>query len=310
MNFNRKEVAQRIDHTFLKPEGKLSDIEKLCKEALNYNFAAVAIAPDFVEYAAEKLDDTNVDIIVVVGFPFGFNTTDTKVFEAREGLKKGATEVDMVVNISGVKDCRWDHVKNDIRKVGEITGDNILKVIFETCYLTKSEIKELAKICREVKQVDYIKTSTGFGSQGATLENVKLMKKMGELWFIMNRGERAAAFSALQDTGDLVTENLQAFLRFQRHDAEKEGRDFTLGFCDLRYFFRDLFPPLDQDVSLAVADGMGDFFAYHVVFHPLQGILGNFAPLLDELTFNLFPVFFDGVEAFLPLSLFFLLRFI
>ncbi len=179
MNFTEKEVAQRIDHTFLKPDGRLSDIENLCEEALKYNFAAVAIAPDFVEYTAEKLADSNVDIIVVVGFPFGFNTTDTKVFEAREGLKKGATEVDMVVNISGVKDCRWDHVKKDISKVGEITGDNILKVIFETCYLSKSEIKELTKLCREIKQVDYIKTSTGFGSQGATVENVSLMKKMG-----------------------------------------------------------------------------------------------------------------------------------
>ena len=176
MEFTKEEIAKTIDHTFLNPDGKMSDIEKLCEEAAEYGFASVAVAPDFVEYAAQKLAGTGVEIDVAVGFPLGYNTTGTKVFETKESIELGATEVDMVVNISAVKDHNWDKVKDDIEQVAEACGDITLKVIFETCYLTEEDIRKLAEICLEIDGVDYIKTSTGFGPEGATVENVRIMK--------------------------------------------------------------------------------------------------------------------------------------
>lgn len=178
MNYSKKEIAQTIDHTFLNPDGKMADIEKLCEEAAEYGFASVAIAPDFVEFAAEKLKGTGVEIDGTVGFPLGYSTTAAKVFEAKEEIELGATELDMVVNIVAVKDHNWDKVKADIEEVAEACRDITFKVIFETCYLTEAEIRKLAEICLEIEEVDYIKTSTGFGPEGATAENVKIMKEV------------------------------------------------------------------------------------------------------------------------------------
>ncbi|RCW60352.1 MULTISPECIES: deoxyribose-phosphate aldolase [Halanaerobium] len=178
MNFTKEEIAKTIDHTFLNPDGRMADIEKLCEEAAEYGFASVAIAPDFVEYAAKKLAGTGVEIDGTVGFPLGYNTTAAKVFEAREEIELGATELDMVVNIVAVKDHNWNKVKDDIQQVAEVCKDITFKVIFETCYLTENEIRKLAEICLEIKEVDYIKTSTGFGPEGATAENVKIMKEV------------------------------------------------------------------------------------------------------------------------------------
>lgn len=178
MTLSKAAVARTIDHTFLNPDGSLDDIKKLCDEAREYNFASVAIAPDFVEYASNRLQGTEVEIDVAIGFPLGYTTTATKVFETRESIENGATEVDMVVNIIDVKDGRWDKVKQDIKSVAEVTGDRVLKVIFETCYLEQKEVKQLAEICLEIEGVDYIKTSTGFGPEGATVDNVKLMKNI------------------------------------------------------------------------------------------------------------------------------------
>ncbi len=177
MKFTKEEIAKTIDHTFLNPDGSLSDIERLCEEAAEYGFASVAIAPDFVEYAAEKLKGTGVEIDGTVGFPLGYNTTAAKVFEAKEEIELGATELDMVVNIVAVKDHNWDKVKDDIQQVAEVCKDITFKVIFETCYLTEAEIIKLAEICLEIDEVDYIKTSTGFAPEGATVESVKIMKK-------------------------------------------------------------------------------------------------------------------------------------
>ncbi len=176
MKFTKKEIAKTIDHTFLNPDGRMGDIEQLCEEAIEHGFASVAIAPDFVEYAAKKLAGTDVGIDGTVGFPLGYNTTATKVFEAKEEIELGATELDMVVNIAAVKDHNWGKVKNDIKQVAEVCKDITFKVIFETCYLTEEEIKRLAEICLGIDEVDYIKTSTGFGPEGATAENVRIMK--------------------------------------------------------------------------------------------------------------------------------------
>ncbi|MFW5987916.1 MAG: deoxyribose-phosphate aldolase [bacterium] len=178
MELTKESIAKTIDHTFLDPAGSIEDIEKLCEEAKKYKFASVAIAPDFVSYAAEKLTGKDIKIDVEIGFPLGYNTTATKVFETKESLKLGATEVDMVVNIVAVKDKNRDKVKNDIEQVADVCGNIPLKVIFETCYLEKEEIIKLAEVCLEIPGVNYIKTSTGFGPEGATVENVKLMKEV------------------------------------------------------------------------------------------------------------------------------------
>lgn len=176
MEFTREEIAKTIDHTFLNPDGSLEDIEQLCEEAAEHGFASVAVAPDFVEYAAKKLSGTDVGIDGTVGFPLGYNTTAAKVFEAKEEIELGATELDMVVNIVAVKDHNWEKVKDDIKQVAEVCRDITFKVIFETCYLTEAEIRKLAEICLDIDDVDYIKTSTGFGPEGATVENVRIMK--------------------------------------------------------------------------------------------------------------------------------------
>jgi deoxyribose-phosphate aldolase len=178
MEIKKDIIAEMIDHTFLKPHGSINDIINLCQEAKRYSFKSVAIGPDFVKTAASELRDTDVHIVVAVGFPLGFTTTKTKVFEAKEAIENGADEIDMVVNLSAVKDGRWEHVRDDITSVAENIGDKTLKVIFETCYLDDDEIKKLAELCLEIDGVDYIKTTTGFGLASATIHHVRLMKEV------------------------------------------------------------------------------------------------------------------------------------
>lgn len=176
MKFTKEEIAMKIDYTLLKPNVKLEEIEKICREAIEFNFAAVAIPPVFIKYANEILNETNIKIDAPIGFPFGYSTTETKIFETEDAIKNGAREVDMVVNISAVKDRNWEVVKKDIEDVAKVCGDLTFKVIFENCYLDKEEIRRLAEICLEIPGVDYIKTSTGFGPGGATVEDVRFMK--------------------------------------------------------------------------------------------------------------------------------------
>jgi deoxyribose-phosphate aldolase len=178
MDLSKEAIANTIDHTFLSPDGTLEDIERLCREAVEYSFATVAIAPDFVKFASENLEGADVGVDVAVGFPLGYTTTPTKVFETIDSIQNGATEVDMVANLVAVKGGRWEKVKKDIEAVSRATRGKTLKVILETCYLSKDEIKKLASICLEIEGVDFIKTSTGFGPEGATVENVELMKRV------------------------------------------------------------------------------------------------------------------------------------
>jgi deoxyribose-phosphate aldolase len=159
-------------------QSALNTIINLCQEAKRYNFRSVAIGPDFVKTAASELINTDVHIVVAVGFPLGYTTTKTKVFEAKEAIENGANEIDMVVNLSAVKDGRWEHVRDDIASVAKNIGDKTLKVIFETCYLDDDEIKKLAELCLEINGVDYIKTSTGFGPASANTHHVRLMKEV------------------------------------------------------------------------------------------------------------------------------------
>ncbi len=168
-------INQFIDHTALKATTSISEIKQLCKEAKTYQFASVCINPCFVELATELLKDSSVKICTVIGFPLGNTSTKAKVEEARQALKDGATEFDMVINQSFLKSGELDRVKEDIAEVKKTVADFTLKVILETCNLTDEEIKLASKISEEAG-ANYVKTSTGFGSGGATVEAIKIMK--------------------------------------------------------------------------------------------------------------------------------------
>jgi len=171
-----EEVLRRIDHTQLKPMASKSDIVKLCDEAKRYGFYAVCVNPYYVPLASKLLSGTDVKISSVVGFPLGATFREIKAAEAERSIRLGASEIDMVMNISAFKSGDLEYVKRDIREVRERIGDAILKVIIECCYLTDDEKILAAKICEE-EGADYVKTSTGFGPGGAKLEDVRLLRK-------------------------------------------------------------------------------------------------------------------------------------
>ncbi|KZE40078.1 2-deoxyribose-5-phosphate aldolase [Bhargavaea cecembensis] len=169
-------VASMIDHTLLKPEVTKEQIVKLCSEAREYQFASVCVNPYWVDTAASELSGSDVKVCTVIGFPLGAGTKETKAFETKDAIKKGAQEIDMVINIGALKSGDEETVEADIRAVVEAAaGQAIVKVIIETCLLTDDE-KIIA--CRLSKQAgaDFVKTSTGFSTGGATVEDVALMR--------------------------------------------------------------------------------------------------------------------------------------
>ena len=145
-------------------------------DAKKYNFATVCINPCYVSYASELLKDSNVKVCTVIGFPLGANTTKIKVEEAVDAVKNGACEIDMVINVGYLKDKDYDYIKNEILEIKKAIDGKVLKVIIETCYLDEEEIKIMTEICNET-EADYIKTSTGFGSRGASYEDVEIINK-------------------------------------------------------------------------------------------------------------------------------------
>ncbi|KAJ53374.1 deoxyribose-phosphate aldolase [Clostridium tetanomorphum] len=173
---NKNELAAMIDHTLLKPEADLSSIKRICEEALKYNFASVCINPCNVKVASDILNGSKVKVCTVIGFPLGATTTAVKVFEAEEAVKNGAEEVDMVINIGRLKDKDYEYVKNDIKSVVQtVKGKALIKVIIETCLLSNEEKVIICKIAKEAG-ADYVKTSTGFSTGGATISDIKLMR--------------------------------------------------------------------------------------------------------------------------------------
>ncbi len=177
---NNKELARYIDHTLLKPNAKVSEIEKLCDEAMEYNFASVCVQPYFVPKAFEILKNTDtVDVCTVIDFPFGYEHTSVKVEAMKKAIDYGANELDVVINIPAVINGDWKNVSYSLEAISAVARRNnkLLKVIFETCYLTNEEIEKLAKECIKY-EVDFLKTSTGYGTGGAKVEHVKLMKKI------------------------------------------------------------------------------------------------------------------------------------
>jgi len=171
-----EEILKKIDHTTLKPYASEKDVIKLCEEALRYGFKAVCINPYYVPLAAKILKGSDVKVCSVVGFPLGATFSEIKALEAEKAVKLGASEIDMVMNISAFKSGRHEYVKEEIEKIKERMGEAILKVIIECCYLTDEEKVLAAKICEEAG-ADYVKTSTGFGAGGAMIEDVKLLRR-------------------------------------------------------------------------------------------------------------------------------------
>ena len=171
----KEEILKKVDHTNLNQTATWDDIKKICDEAIKYSAASACIPPCYVEQAKKYVGD-KLKICTVIGFPNGYNTTDVKVYEAKKALQDGADEIDMVINIGYLKDKKYDYIENEIKEIKKACENHILKVIIETCLLTE---EEKIKMCRIVKEsgADFIKTSTGFSSMGATFEDIKLFKE-------------------------------------------------------------------------------------------------------------------------------------
>ncbi|MFP2997302.1 deoxyribose-phosphate aldolase [Spongiivirga sp. MCCC 1A20706] len=172
-----KEIEQYIDHTLLKPTAVEKDILRICDEAIKENFYAVCIPGCFVKAASSYLKKSRVKVATVVGFPLGFSSIKSKVQEATLYTNDGADEIDMVINIGHVKSEHYDQIKAEVAQIKEAIGTSILKVIIETCYLTNQEKVTLCKHLVKTK-ADFIKTSTGYGTGGATIEDIKLIKSV------------------------------------------------------------------------------------------------------------------------------------
>lgn len=170
-----KEILSHVDHTLLKQEARWEDIQKIVEEGIHYGCASVCIPPSYVKQAAEYAQG-KVKVCTVIGFPNGYNTTAVKCFEASDAVENGADEIDMVVNLGWVKDGLYDQVLSEIRAVKEACHGRTLKVIIETCLLTQEEKEQLCRVVSE-SGADYIKTSTGFSTGGATAQDVALLRE-------------------------------------------------------------------------------------------------------------------------------------
>ena len=173
----KNQVKSIIDHTVLKAEATESQVKKLCTEAIEHNFAAVCINPCFVKLAKDMLKESSVKVCTVIGFPLGASTPKTKAFETKDAIENGAEEVDMVINIGKLKDKDYNYVKEDIKSVVDAAKDKaIVKVILETALLTNEEIEKASILSKEAG-ADFIKTSTGFSTRGASVEDIIIMRK-------------------------------------------------------------------------------------------------------------------------------------
>ena len=174
-----EQLANMIDHTNLKAFADDAAFEKLCDEAKKYNFKMVAINPAQTVRCKEKLEGSPVHVGAAIGFPLGQTTLECKIFETKDAIEKGADEIDYVINVAELKNKNYDYIKKEMEEIVKICREagKTSKVIFENCYLTDDEKRKVAEIAKEVKP-DFIKTSTGFGTGGATVEDVKLMKSV------------------------------------------------------------------------------------------------------------------------------------
>lgn len=170
-------INKLIDHTALKPNTNKESILKLITEAKTYDFASVCVNPCWVALAHQELKNTDIKVCTVIGFPLGANTTEVKVFETKDAIEKGAQEIDMVINIAMLKDKEYDYVENEIHQIVEAAKDKaIVKVIIETCLLTDEEKIKACELSQKAG-ADFVKTSTGFSTGGATVHDIALMRK-------------------------------------------------------------------------------------------------------------------------------------
>lgn len=214
IEYSPEEIAVAIDHAILNPVATQDDVERGCLLARDAGVAAVCVKPCYVSQAADLLKGSPVAVGTTVGFPHGGNATAIKVREAEQAMDDGSVELDMVVNIGNVLAGQWDYVSDDIRAVLDIVHGRggILKVIFENCYLIEKQKEELCRICADL-DVDFAKTSTGFGTGGATEEDVRLMRRV-----LPGRVKIKAA-------GGI--RNLDDFLKFRRAGADRIGTSST-----------------------------------------------------------------------------------
>lgn len=198
---DKKEILEKVDHTYLKQTATWNDIKELCDDAIKYNTASVCIPPSFVKKAKEYVNG-KIKICTVIGFPNGYNTTAVKVFETSDAIKNGADEIDMVINIGMLKESKYTDILNEINEIKEACGDKILKVIIETCLLTDDEKIKMCDIVSK-SNADFIKTSTGFSINGATIEDIKLFKE-----HIKNNKKIKAAggISSFEDAENFIKE--------------------------------------------------------------------------------------------------------
>ena len=219
-----QEMLAHVDHTQLKAFATWEDIQKLCEEAVKYRTASVCIPPAYVKRVKEAYGDV-LRICTVVGFPLGYSVAEAKAAEVRQALSEGCDEIDMVVNISDVKNGLYDKVREEIAGLKAICKDHILKVIVETCYLSEEEKTEMCRVVTEAG-ADYIKTSTGFGTGGATKEDVALFQKH------IGSGVKIKAAGGVQTLADL-----QAFIEL---GCDRVGTSKAVSLCEG--------VPLDEDV--------------------------------------------------------------
>lgn len=170
-----KEILRHVDHTLLKPYATWEDMKKLCEEAVKYHMASVCVPPCYIRRIKEAYKE-KINVCTVVGFPLGYCVTDAKLAETKQAIEDGAGEIDMVINLCDVKNGDFHKIKEEISTLKKACGNRVLKVIVETCYLNKEEKIALCEIVTEAG-ADYIKTSTGFGTAGASLEDIQLFKE-------------------------------------------------------------------------------------------------------------------------------------
>lgn len=196
---NQKEILQKVDHTLLLQPSTWEEIKEICEDAVKFETASVCIPPSYVKQAKEFLDG-KCKVCTVIGFPNGYNTTEVKAFETKDAIANGADEIDMVINLGWVKDGCFQKIEEEIKTLKAICEDKILKVIVETCLLTEEEKIQMCKVVT-ASGADYIKTSTGFSTAGATVEDIRL--------FAQNIGEgvkikAAGGISSFDDAWEMV----------------------------------------------------------------------------------------------------------
>ena len=194
-----KEILKHVDHTLLTQTATWAEIKQICDDAMEYKTASVCIPPCYVRQAAEYMGE-KVAVCTVIGFPNGNTTTAAKIFETKDALSNGASEIDMVINIGWVKEEKWGEIFNEINKVKDSCNGKLLKVIIETCLLTDKEIEKMSEIV-SLSKADYIKTSTGFSTEGATFHSVKLF---ADNVFNNTKIKAAGGISSLEDAEKFI----------------------------------------------------------------------------------------------------------